>query len=68
MGKLASEIADVAVFTAEDPRTEDVWSIIREMKEGVTKFDKVLSIPESTSYRVCCQENYSAWYYSSSTR
>lgn len=33
MGKIAAEQADIAVFTAEDPRTEDVWTIIREMKE-----------------------------------
>lgn len=46
MGKIASELADVAIFTAEDPRTEDVWSIIRQMKEGVTQFEKVLSIPD----------------------
>lgn len=46
MGKTGSELADVAIFTAEDPRTEDVWSIIRQMKEGVTQFNKVLSIPD----------------------
>ena len=37
MGKIASELADEAVFTAEDPRTEDVDVIIRQMKEGVVK-------------------------------
>lgn len=35
MGRIGSELADLAVFTAEDPRTEDIWSIIRQMKEGV---------------------------------
>jgi UDP-N-acetylmuramoyl-L-alanyl-D-glutamate--2,6-diaminopimelate ligase len=37
MGKAVSEYADEAVFTAEDPRTEDVNVIIRQMKEGITK-------------------------------
>ena len=36
MGRLSSTIADLAIFTAEDPRTEDVWSIIRQMKEQLT--------------------------------
>lgn len=47
MGKIAAELADLAVFTAEDPRTEDVWSIIRQMKEGLTEHhNKILSIPD----------------------
>lgn len=33
MGKIGVDHADLVVFTAEDPRTEDVWSIIRQMKE-----------------------------------
>ncbi len=37
MGRIASELADMAVFTAEDPRIEDVNVIIRQMKEGITK-------------------------------
>lgn len=45
MGRIAAKIADVAVMTAEDPRDEDVWSIIRQMKEGLTQnHDKVISI------------------------
>lgn len=35
MGKIGTDLADLVVFTAEDPRTEDVWSIIRQMKEGL---------------------------------
>lgn len=46
MGKIGSELADKAIFTAEDPRTEDIWSIIRQMKEGVTQFNKIVSIPD----------------------
>lgn len=37
MGKIASELADMAVITAEDPRTEDVHVITRQIKEGVVK-------------------------------
>lgn len=47
MGKLAVELADLVVFTAEDPRTEDVWSIIRQMKEQLTTgHDRVISIAD----------------------
>jgi len=35
MGKVAAELADEVVVTAEDPRTEDVNVIIRQIKEGV---------------------------------
>lgn len=45
MTKIASEIADVVILTSEDPRTEDVWSIIREMKEQLTdNHDKILTV------------------------
>lgn len=37
MGRVATNVADYVVLTAEDPRTEDVWSIIRQMKEGLTE-------------------------------
>lgn len=47
MGKIGTQIADLCVFTAEDPRNEDIWSIIRQMKEQLTKnHDKVISIPD----------------------
>lgn len=47
MGEIGVELADLVVFTAEDPRTEDVWSIIRQMKESLTTgHDKVVSIPD----------------------
>jgi UDP-N-acetylmuramoyl-L-alanyl-D-glutamate--2,6-diaminopimelate ligase len=35
MGEIASRIADLAIFTAEDPRTESLEVIFRQMKEGV---------------------------------
>jgi len=47
MGQIGVELADLLVFTAEDPRTENIWSIIRQMKESLTiGHDKILSIPD----------------------
>ena len=37
MADIATRLADFAVFTAEDPRTEDLQLIFRQMKEGVKK-------------------------------
>lgn len=47
MGRVGTELADLAVFTAEDPRTENIWSIIRQMKEQLTEnHQKIVSIPD----------------------
>jgi UDP-N-acetylmuramoyl-L-alanyl-D-glutamate--2,6-diaminopimelate ligase len=47
MGNIGAELADLIVLTAEDPRTENVWSIIRQMKDGVTKnHNRVVSIAD----------------------
>jgi UDP-N-acetylmuramoyl-L-alanyl-D-glutamate--2,6-diaminopimelate ligase len=47
MGAIGAKLADFAILTAEDPRTEDVWSIIRQMKEQLTEnHSKVLSIAD----------------------
>ena len=47
MGQIGVELADLLVFTAEDPRTEDIWSIIRQMKEALTEgHNKIVSIPD----------------------
>lgn len=47
MGKIATDLADLAIFTTEDPRTEDKWSIIRQMKEQLrSNHDKVVSIAD----------------------
>lgn len=37
MGEAAGRLADIAVLTAEDPRTEDVNKIIDQIKEGCLK-------------------------------
>ncbi|PWU23958.1 UDP-N-acetylmuramoyl-L-alanyl-D-glutamate--2,6-diaminopimelate ligase [Candidatus Cerribacteria bacterium 'Amazon FNV 2010 28 9'] len=47
MGDIATRLADFAVFTAEDPRNENIWSIINQMKSGIkTGHDKVVSMPD----------------------
>jgi UDP-N-acetylmuramoyl-L-alanyl-D-glutamate--2,6-diaminopimelate ligase len=47
MGKIGVDLADLVVFTAEDPRTEDVWSIIRQMKEQLTTgHNRIVSIAD----------------------
>ena len=47
MGEIGVELADLLVFTAEDPRTEDIWSIIRQMKESLqTGHNKIASVPD----------------------
>lgn len=47
MGKIGLEHADLVVFTAEDPRTEDVWSIIRQIKEQLeTGHNRIVSIAD----------------------
>jgi UDP-N-acetylmuramoyl-L-alanyl-D-glutamate--2,6-diaminopimelate ligase len=47
MGEIATRLADLVVLTAEDPRTEDVWSIIAQIKSGVkTGHDKIVSIED----------------------
>lgn len=47
MGEIGTRLADLCIFTAEDPRTENIWSIIRQMKEQLTKnHNKVVSIAD----------------------
>lgn len=48
MGDTAARLADLVVLTAEDPRTEDVWAIIAQIKSGVQKGShaKIVSIPD----------------------
>ena len=36
MGKLAAKLADEVILTAEDPRSEDVNTIISQIKSGAT--------------------------------
>lgn len=45
MGKISTEIADFSVFTAEDPRKENVFDVLKSMKKDVKDSSKSLSIP-----------------------
>lgn len=44
MGRISTRIADLSVFTAEDPRTENIFDILRSMRKKATK--KFFTIPE----------------------
>jgi UDP-N-acetylmuramoyl-L-alanyl-D-glutamate--2,6-diaminopimelate ligase len=46
MGEIASQLADVVVLTAEDPRIEDVNDIIAQIKQGATGQAQVLIEPD----------------------
>lgn len=47
MGKISSELSDISIFTAEDPRHEDVNEIIKQMRSGVkNKKAKIYEIPD----------------------
>ncbi len=37
MGEIAARLADVSIFTAEDPRTEDIHKILDQMAQGAKK-------------------------------
>lgn len=37
MGEISTRISDISVFTAEDPRTEDINKILDEMENGAQK-------------------------------
>ncbi len=37
MGKIASELSDVCIFTSDNPRNENPMNIINDMLEGITK-------------------------------
>jgi UDP-N-acetylmuramoyl-L-alanyl-D-glutamate--2,6-diaminopimelate ligase len=37
MGKISARLADISIFTAEDPRSEDIHKILREMTGGAKK-------------------------------
>jgi len=46
MGKIASNLADLTILTAEDPRTEKVTDIIKEITAGFTGPGKKKIIPD----------------------
>ncbi len=46
MGGMASRMADIAIFTSDNPRTEDPEQILREMEEGVEIGNRYLKITD----------------------
>ena len=46
MGALAAKRANVAIFTSDNPRTEDPEEILREMEAGVEAGDRYLKISD----------------------
>ena len=46
MGGMAAKMGDIAIFTSDNPRTEDPEQILREMEEGVEAGDRYLKITD----------------------
>ncbi len=47
MGEYATKFSDFVILTSDDPRDENIWHIIREIKEGTRQaMYKVISIPD----------------------
>lgn len=46
LGEVATHFSDVVIFTAEDPRREDVNTIIKQMVEGARKTSSVMVEPD----------------------
>ncbi len=42
MAKIAAEHSDVAIFTSDNPRTEDPLAILEDMKEGVQGYEYII--------------------------
>jgi len=45
MGKISTSLADLTIFTAEDPRTESIFDILKKMKSKAVE-NKFICIPE----------------------
>jgi UDP-N-acetylmuramoyl-L-alanyl-D-glutamate--2,6-diaminopimelate ligase len=48
MGKVVSELADFAVITNDNPRSEDPQAIIEDIKSGISK-DNYVVLPDRTA-------------------
>lgn len=46
MGKIASQYADIAIITSDNPRTEDPLVIIDEIKTGISSKTNLYKIPD----------------------
>ncbi len=59
MGQILAKFSDRAIFTAEDPRTENIWAIINQMKENLGHHHhKVISIPHREAALRFALEHY----------
>ena len=45
MGKISTDLADLSIFTAEDPRSENIFDILKQM-ESKSNSKKFISIPQ----------------------
>ena len=45
MGKISTNVAGLSIFTAEDPRTENILDILKQMKRGAIR-NNFVTIPE----------------------
>ena len=54
MAKIASELADVAILTSDNPRTEDPYAILQDMEKGIAKSNSTLIVDrkEAIEYAV----------------
>ena len=52
MGKISSELADFSMFTAEDPRSENITDIFRLMKKDAKNFVCIPERGEAISYAI----------------
>lgn len=57
MGKISGELADLSIFTAEDPRGEDVFDIFRQMKKSAKNFVVIPERGEAIAYALSVAED-----------
>ena len=46
MGLITTSLADYAILTSDNPRSEDPWTIIKEVEEGVIDHSKLIVEPD----------------------
>jgi UDP-N-acetylmuramoyl-L-alanyl-D-glutamate--2,6-diaminopimelate ligase len=49
MGRIAADLADLAVLTSDNPRSEDPLAIIAEVRAGVGRSDRLVVEPDRAS-------------------
>ena len=50
MGFISGQIADFSVLTAEDPRSEDIFAILQQMKKKAKNFVCIPERSEAVAY------------------